>query len=367
MLERSELAAWLHLTTSPGLGRAAARRLLALAGSPAAALELPDARLGAALDAVQRAAWRAGPPDVDALVARHWAWLQAGAGRDLLVLGDPDYPTPLLQTADPPLLLWLHGRRELLARPMLAVVGSRNPSAQGVDHAHAFAAALADAGLLVASGLALGIDGAAHAGALARGAPTLAVVGTGLDRIYPRANAALWRRIATEGLIVGEYALGTPPLAQNFPQRNRILAGLARGCLVVEAGLRSGSLITARLAAEAGREVYAIPGSIHAPQSRGCHVLLREGAKLVETVADVLEELPRARPALAFPDAPDATLAPGPRRVLERMGFDPIGFDALLARATGTPEELAAWLLELELDGHVARLAGQLFQRRGRT
>jgi len=364
MLERPELAAWLRLLETPEIGRASARRLLTLAGSLEAALELADARLCEALDDAQLKAWRAGPPDFDALVDRSWAWLQADAGHDVLVLGDPDYPAPLLQTADPPLLLWLHGRRELLGRTMLAIVGSRSPTAQGADNARAFAGELAAAGLLIASGLALGVDGAAHEGALARGEPTLAVVGTGLDRIYPRTNAKLWRRIATEGLIVSEYGLGTPPLAPNFPRRNRILAGMARGCLVVEAALQSGSLITARLAVEAGREVYAIPGSIHSPQSRGCHALIRQGAKLVETAADVLEELPAAPTAPRHGTVNPAPLAAGPQRVLDRMGFDPVSFDDLLARATGTPEELSAWLLELELDGRVARLAGQLFQRR---
>ena len=302
MLERPALAAWIHLLDTPGLGLATSRHLLALAGSAQAALELPDARLREALTPLQIKAWRAGPPQFDERVDRAWTWLHAGAGRDTLVLGDPDYPEQLLQTADPPLRLWLHGRRELLGRTMLAIIGSRHPTAQGTDIARAFAGELAAAGLLIASGLALGIDGAAHEGALAREEPTLAVVGTGLDTVYPRRNGKLWQRIATDGLIVSEYALGAPALRANFPRRNRILAGLTRGCLVVEAAVQSGSLNTARLAVEAGREVYAIPGSIHSPQSRGCHALIRQGATLVETAADVLDALPaRIRTAATAP------------------------------------------------------------------
>lgn len=277
-------------------------------------------------------------------------------------MGDPDYPAALLETADPPLLLYAQGRVAQLQMPSLAIVGSRNPTRQGVDNARAFAEHLSHAGLTIVSGLALGIDAAAHEGALTGPSSTVAVVGTGLDQVYPKRNAKLAQRIVEEGLILGEYSLGTPPLPPNFPVRNRIIAGLTRGTLVVEAALQSGSLITARLAAEAGRDVYAIPGSIHSPLSRGCHALLKQGAKLVDTAQDILEDLhlgsaaARARPAQ--PSQP-STSDP----LLEALGYDPMGLEALVARTGWSAAQLSAKLLELELDGQVARLPGQLFQR----
>ncbi|WP_457419229.1 DNA-processing protein DprA [Roseateles sp. P5_E7] len=357
----AELAAWLRLTESVGPG--AARRLLAMAGSPQAVFELPAVALDQALAGKRRDAFNKPPEHLDELITNAQAWL-AEPGHDLLVLGDADYPAQLLATADPPLLLWLQGRRELLATPSLAIVGSRNPTAQGGDNARAFARALAQAGYTIVSGLALGVDAAAHEGALDAGGATIAVVGTGLDQVYPRRNAGLAARLlAAGGLIVSEYSLGMPVMQANFPKRNRIIAGLSRGCLVVEAAVQSGSLITARLAAEAGREVFAIPGSIHSPQARGCHALIRQGAKLVESAEDVLEELPPLGiPAAA---APEAIETPHEQQaLLDAMGFDPVSLDALMARSGWPAAELSGLLLELELDGHVARLAGQLFQRR---
>ncbi len=361
MLTPAELAAWLRLTESVGPG--AARRLLAMAGSPQAVFELPAVALDQALAGKRRDAFNKPPEHLDELITNAQAWL-AEPGHDLLVLGDADYPAQLLATADPPLLLWLQGRRELLATPSLAIVGSRNPTAQGGDNARAFARALAQAGYTIVSGLALGVDAAAHEGALDAGGATIAVVGTGLDQVYPRRNAGLAARLlAAGGLIVSEYSLGMPVMQANFPKRNRIIAGLSRGCLVVEAAVQSGSLITARLAAEAGREVFAIPGSIHSPQARGCHALIRQGAKLVESAEDVLEELPPLGiPAAA---APEAIETPHEQQaLLDAMGFDPVSLDALMARSGWPAAELSGLLLELELDGHVARLAGQLFQRR---
>jgi DNA processing protein len=361
MLAQAELAAWLRLTES--LGPAAARRLLAMAGSPEAVFELPTFALDQALSGKQRQAFNQPPEHLPELIARAEAWL-AQPGQELLALGDADYPAQLLATADPPLLLWLQGRRELLASPAIAVVGSRNPTAQGRDNARAFSRALANAGYTIVSGLALGVDAAAHEGALDAGGGTIAVVGTGLDQVYPRRNEALAARLLDGGgLMVSEYSLGTPVLPGNFPRHNRIIAGLAQGCLVVEAAVQSGSLITARQAVEAGREVFAIPGSIHSPQSRGCHALLRQGAKLVESAEDVLEELrPLGAPAAqAEPvDAPHQQQA-----LLDAMGFDPVSLDALMARCGWPAAELSAALLELELDGQLARLPGQLFQRRG--
>jgi DNA processing protein len=281
-----------------------------------------------------------------------------------MVLGDTDYPPWLLQIADPPLLLYLQGRTELLTSPSLAIVGSRQPSAQGLDNARSFARTLSQQGWTIVSGLAAGIDGAAHEGALAGQASTVAVVGTGIDRAYPLSNRALAQRIAERGLIVSELALGTPPLAANFPQRNRLIAGLSRGTLVVEAALRSGSLITARLAAEAGREVMAVPGSVLAPQSRGCHALIRQGAVLVESPEQVLEEL-NGLSALA-----DASPAPAPIEslpedaVLRALGHDPQSIDGLIDRCGWPAPALTAHLLRLELEGRVARLPGGLYQRR---
>jgi DNA processing protein len=281
-------------------------------------------------------------------------------------LGDAAWPALLLQSADPPLMLFVQGQLQVLSTPSVAVVGSRKPTAQGLDHARAFAAELGRNGFTVVSGLALGIDAAAHEGALASGAPTAAVVGTGLDICYPSRHAELARRIAAHGALVSEYAPGTPPLAEHFPQRNRIIAGLSQGTLVVEAALRSGSLITARLALEAGRDVYAIPGSIHAAQSRGCHLLIKQGAKLVESVQDVLDELngPGAPRQASLLDIPAGPSAPGTDLLLQALSHDPVTLDALMARTGWPAAELSARLLDLELEGHVARLPGGLYQRR---
>ena len=365
MIERDELAAWLRLVETPGCGRESARRLLAAFGSPQAAIDASaTARGGVVAQAVATAL--ATPPDrFEAQLALTLAWLEAGDGtpRNVITLGDPAYPAALLETADPPLLLYAQGQVQFLQAPMFAIVGSRNPTPQGKLNARAFARHLSQAGLTVVSGLAAGIDGAAHEGALEGPSGTVAVVGTGLDRVYPSRHLSLAHRIAANGLLLSEYSLGTPPLAENFPQRNRIIAGLARGTLVVEAALQSGSLITARLAAEAGRDVFALPGSIHAPQSRGCHALIKQGAKLVDTAQDILEELRLATPAAATPTGASADSAPAPDPLLEALGHDPVTLEALVARTGWPAERLSAQLLELELDGQVARLPGQLFQR----
>ena len=304
------------------------------------------------------------------------AWRRTAPRRRVMVLGDPDYPPLLLNTADPPLLLYLEGDASLLCRPALAVVGSRRPTPQGRDNAREFARGLGAHGYVIVSGLALGVDGAAHEGALqaqaqSGGPGTVAVLGTGLDAVYPRSHIGLAARIAAGGLLVSEMALGTPPLPQNFPLRNRIIAALARGTLVVEAGLPSGSLITAKLAAEAGREVMAIPGSIHAPTARGCHDLIRQGAALVQSVDDVLAELGGAPPQAALPlsvaagdaDRADAAESTPEDPVLRALGHDPASLDTLIARCGWPAPELSAHLMALELDGRVARLPGGLYQR----
>jgi DNA processing protein len=373
---------WFRLLQTPGLGRAAARRLLAAFGSPGAALRAgPGAWREVAGAPVAAALARAGHEAADEIAARLAAahvWLRGGPQRRVLTLADPGFPPALLHTADPPLLLYLQGDAALLARPMLAIVGSRHPTAQGADNARAFAHALSREGWVIVSGLAQGVDAAAHEGALAAPGPTLAVVGTGLDSTYPPRHAPLAARIvAGGGALLSEYAPGTPPLAAHFPQRNRLIAGLARGTLVVEAALRSGSLITARLASEAGREVFAVPGSIHSPQSRGCHALIRQGAKLVESAQDILEELQGPGAAAAprpvssppreagGPSGPeDAADTPLERRLLAALGQDPATLDALSARTGDDAATLLAALLTLELQGRVARLPGGLYQRR---
>ena len=371
LTEREELGAWLRLLQTPGIGAQNARRLLAALGPPQAIwAQSPQAWAGVAGQRVARA-MHTEPEDCPALVEATWAWLQNGEGRHTIVtLGDADYPAALLQTEDPPCLLYAMGRidslQTLQASQALAIVGSRNPTPQGRLNAQAFARSLAQSGLCIVSGLALGVDGAAHTGALESASPgqlaTIAVVGTGLDRVYPRQHLALAHRIAEHGLILSEYPLGTPPLGAHFPQRNRIISGLTQGTLVVEAAPESGSLITARQALEQGREVFAIPGSIHSPQSKGCHALIRQGAKLVESAQDVLEELhvldPFAQVPLALETAPSDTTG-----LLALLGHEPVGLDALQARSGLDTARLQAELLDLELAGQIERLPGGLFQR----
>lgn len=368
MTDRDDLAAWIRLLETPGVGRESARKLLAAFGLPQAAIDASVASRRRVVGDAQATALAASSPALDHLVAATLAWLEDGSTerRGVVTLGDPRYPEALLNTADPPLLLYAQGRCELLCADSLAIVGSRNPTPQGSENARAFAAHLSQAGLTIVSGMALGIDGAAHTGGLEGSGSTIAVVGTGLDRVYPRRHLKLAHRIAAEGLIVSEYALGTPPLAEHFPNRNRIIAGLSRGTLVVEAAVQSGSLITARLATEAGREVFAIPGSIHSPQSRGCHALIRQGAKLVERAEDVLEELRLPMSGAALP-APAGTGGGKEDPLLAALGFDPVTLDALVARTGWAPADLNVRLLDLELEGRVARLPGQLFQRLARA
>ncbi|KQB57204.1 MULTISPECIES: DNA-processing protein DprA [Acidovorax] len=393
-MDRDELGAWLRLTLSQGVGNGAARRLLSRFGLPQDIFRQPESALQHCVTLAQAKALCTVPSGWEALLETTWHWLEGadpqGPARAVITLGDARYPQSLLDTEDPPLLMYLMGAARLLAQNpfptgrCLAVVGSRNPTAQGADNARLFSRALRGAGFTIVSGLALGVDAAAHEGALdvssdpfAEATPaTIAVVGTGLDRVYPRKNLDLAHRIAAHGVLVSEYPLGTPPLAANFPKRNRIISGLSQGTLVVEAALASGSLITARMAAEQGREVFAIPGSIHAPQSRGCHALIRQGAKLVESAQDVLEEL-RMPPAAGKQSASSGAAVldeEGSRDIdtrqtesplLQALGFDPMGVDALVARTGMDAASLQVELLELELDGQVARLPGGLYQRLG--
>jgi DNA processing protein len=366
-LASGELAAWLRLTLIPGIGGETQRQLLKVFGGPEAVLASPPSALRGNLGSglVERLLAHDCSAEIEATL--EWA---GQAGNHILTLADATYPQALLAAADPPILLYAKGNVGLLNRPAFAIVGSRNATKQGEANAQAFATALANSGLTIVSGLAAGIDAAAHRGALesattardgAPGASTIAVIGTGIDRIYPASNAALAREIAERGVIISEFPLGTPPLAANFPRRNRLIAGMSRGCLVVEAARQSGSLITARLAAEAGREVFAIPGSIHSPQSKGCHALIKQGAKLVEAAQDILEELrweAVTNPA-TLPPVPEAETDP----VLIALGHDPCDLDTLAARSGMAPETLLAQLLPLELDGRVSQLPGGRYQR----
>ena len=408
-MERDDLNAWLRLTLTPSIGNAAARRLLQAFGLPQQIFQQTGAALQQCVTAAQAQALLQPPAGLAALLDTTWQWLHAAPAdapaRALLTLGDAQYPALLLETQDPPPLLYLLGAARFVAPgavpfphgTCLAMVGSRHPTAQGEGNARQFGRALRATGLTIVSGLALGIDAAAHEGALMdaqdsdRTPATLAIVGTGLDRVYPSSHRGLAHRIAAHGLLVSEYPLGTPPLPGNFPKRNRIIAGLSQGTLVVEAAPASGSLITARLASEQGREVFAIPGSIHAPQSRGCHALIRQGAKLVETAEDVLEELRLSSPVvLTAPSSPSKGAA-RPKRssatvvssrqssapaqqsldvpdtpLLQALGYEPAGLDALQARTGLATATLQVELLELELAGAITRLPGGLFQRLGR-
>jgi DNA processing protein len=349
------LASWLTLSQISGLGNESLRRLLQAFGSPEAVLNAPVSELSRI---VTPAIARTIAQDVaDEALAGTAAWLNNPLNR-ILTLADADYPQALLNITDPPFLLFAKGRVELLNTPALAIVGSRNASPQGLRNAEAFAQAASESGLCIVSGMAHGIDAAAHLGGLRGAGSSIAVVGTGLDKVYPSANRELAHQLAQNGVIVSEFPLGTPPLPANFPRRNRIISGLSLGCLVVEASLQSGSLITARMALEQGREVFAIPGSIHSPQSKGCHALIKQGAKLVESARDILEELGNglvARTAAA-PSAPGHEL-------FAHLSFDPVDLDTLSQRSGLTIAALSAILLQLELDGRITTLPGGLYQR----
>ena len=362
---------WLRLEQASGVGCRSAHALLSAFGSPGAILKAAPGALAAHVSASQAQALCAPvTPALSSLVATTLAWL-AEPGHHLLTFHDPLYPASLAEIPDPPLLLYVAGRIEMLARPLVAVVGSRNASVQGRLDAASFSAALSGAGLCVVSGLALGIDTAAHEGALGGPGSTIAVVGTGLDRVYPARNRVLAHRIAEHGCIVSEYALGTPPLAANFPRRNRVISGLAAGVLVIEAAAQSGSLITAQMAAEQGREVFALPGSIHSALAKGCHRLIRDGAQLVETVDEVLMAMqvsPLAAIAIANAHAADRSGitdadADADADLLGALGHEPVALDDLLARLGTHASELGTRLLDLELAGLVAQLPGGRVQR----
>lgn len=354
----NEAGCWLRLTLIPGLSHVAARKLLTEFGTPEKVLAARHADL-LNFVAADLAALLVDGGNADGAQAA-LTWL-GEANNHVVTLADADYPRLLLQTADPPPLLYVKGRLELLNQPSLAIVGSRNATAQGTENAADFARALSEAGITIVSGLALGVDAAAHRGGLAGSGSSFALVGTGLDVVYPARNKALAHALAAKGALVSEFPLGTPPLASNFPRRNRLISGMSLGCLVVEAALQSGSLITARFANEQGREVFALPGSIHSPLAKGCHALIKQGAKLVDDANDILEELKLATGTSQARVTPE--MDSDQSRLLELLGFEPCGLDVLCARASQGADVVSGLLLKLELLGLVESLPGGRYQR----
>lgn len=358
-MDPASLSSWLALNAVAALSGANWRRLAATFGSPAQVLRQSQQGLARVVDPALAEAIRRSPESPLVQAAFDWA---AQPGHAIVTLEDPHYPQLLRETPDPPPVLYAAGRIELLACPILAMVGSRNASAQGMRNAEAFARVLSTHGLCIASGMALGIDTAAHRGALQAVGRSVAVLGCGIDVIYPHGNAQLYSQLASEGLVLSEFALGTRPLTHHFPRRNRIIAGLSRGCLVVEAAMASGSLITARCAVDMGRDVFAIPGSIHSPLSKGCHHLIKQGAKLVDDALDVLDELGMPKQPIGCADT-QAPLEPDAASVLAALGHDPCGFDALVERTAMSVERLVALLTQLELDARVSRTDRGDYQR----
>lgn len=360
MTAPTNAALWAALSLVPGLGNASFRKLLAAFGEPQLILSAPYSALS---QVVKPAIARSISDGLDSETIRATDLWLAQPDNHIITLADADYPAALFQIPDPPALFYLKGNRDILQRPSLAIVGSRNATPQGIKNAESFAQSLSDNGFCIVSGLASGIDAAAHRGGLNGHSSSLAVVGTGLDIVYPASNRALAHALAKNGVLISEYPLGTPAIASNFPKRNRIISGLTQGCLVIEAALRSGSLITARFAAEQGKEVFAIPGSIHSPLSKGCHALIKQGAKLVECAQDILEELGGTLPDKPATANSDTCYLETDHSILLHLGHDTANIDSLVERSGLTPEHVSAMLLELELDGRVASLPGGLYQR----
>lgn len=363
-MNKEDLRSWLALLRLPGIGPMTLQPLLANGQDVRELLNNPPAGIPDSLrQLLKHPDWQAVDKDM------HWL---AQPDNHLLPVTDPRYPAQLKTIPDPPVALFVHGNPDMLSTPQIAMVGSRNPSVGGARTAHDFARHFAACGLSVTSGMAMGIDAASHQGALAAKGITIAVTGTGLDRVYPASNRELAHQIADKGVLISEFPPGTPPRPGHFPRRNRIIAGLSLGTLVVEAALKSGSLITAQQALEQSREVFAIPGSIHNPLARGCHLLIRQGAKLVETVNDVLEELAPALSELIETEnirpqsnqaITSSTLDHDYQQLLEAMGFDPISTDSIMERTGIAPENISSMLLLLEMDGQISSEHGGLFTR----
>jgi len=368
-IQAETLPDWLILYHCPGIGPASFLQLLEAFSDPAGVLQADRGQLQQfglpekTIEMLHRPALQA--------IERDLEW-QEKPGNRILTCRDPEYPPLLQEIAAPPPVLYIHGNVAVLGEPQLAIVGSRNPTPSGHQTAAEFARYLSAAGLVITSGLAQGIDTAAHQGALDTGSPGIAVMGTGLDRVYPARNRDLARQIAADGALVSEFPTGTPPLAENFPRRNRIISGLSLGTLVVEAATRSGSLISARYAIEQGREVFAIPGSIHNPLARGCHHLIRQGAKLVETAQDIMDELGALAATCRKPVPGEIPEAPPPdirqldadyTQLLEFIGFDNTSIDTLVTRTHLTPAEVSSMLLQLEMSGYIAANPGGFYNR----
>ncbi|MES2500455.1 MAG: DNA-processing protein DprA [Pseudomonadota bacterium] len=361
-MQESDVALWLSLHFITGLGNAGICQLLAKFGSPEAIFSAKSHQLREVVD--ESVAQKIlGGVNVE-LIQPTLDWLQKDNAH-LVTLADETYPQNLLEITNPPALLYAIGDLRWLNHPSIAMVGSRSSTPQGEKNAEDFAASLCNDGLCVVSGMALGIDAAAHRGALKANGATIAVVGTGLDIVYPARHRDLAHKIAERGLILSEFSLGTPSKAQNFPRRNRIISGLSLGCLVVEANVESGSLITARMALEQGREVFAIPGSIHSPVAKGCHQLIKQGAKLVENTKDILEELKVFLPSISPLGLMDEIGGnpSEPNVVLACMGFEPIDFETILIVSGLTTEVLSAMLMVMELEGKITTLGGGKYQR----
>jgi DNA processing protein len=363
----NDLKLWLTLNQTLGLGNAALCQLLAKFGSPEAIFSASISQLREFVDDEIARKINKGV-DIEAITPT-LDWLKKDNAH-VVTFADSTYPKQLLEISNPPAVLYAIGNLHWLNHTSIAMVGSRSATPQGEKNAEDFAQSLCELGLCVVSGMALGIDGAAHRGALKANGATIAVVGTGLDIVYPARHRDLAHKIAERGLIISEFPLGTPSKAQNFPRRNRLISGLSLGCLVVEANIDSGSLITARLATEQGREVFAIPGSIHSPVSKGCHQLIKQGAKLVENTQDIFDELKNMLPN----DSPsglmgklnsDDTKHSEPSSLLTCMGFDPINFESLRTISGLTTEVLSSMLMVLELEGKLTTLPGGKYQRLG--
>ena len=376
-MDSTELGAWLRLQLTPSIGSVHGCRLLKAFGLPTAVFSQNLSALRAVVPERQAQSVLQTPADLASHLRTLMQWLEDGGGRNRLVtLDEPAYPTSLLDIDDPPLMLYVQGSdaawHGLCQTPCLAIVGSRNPTPQGADNAKAFSRSLTQSGLCIVSGMALGVDAAAHRGALdiaQSTLPTIAVVGTGLDRVYPAQHATLAQAIAARGLLISEYPLGTAPLAAHFPRRNRLISGLARATLVVEAALQSGSLITAQQALEQGKDVFAIPGSIHSTQARGCNALIKQGAQLVDCVQDILDaaglQTSPTRQASSTTAAADQAVDTSDTNpaLLDALGFDPCSLEVLQSRTGWDTARLQAQLMEMELQEKVGRLAGGLFQR----
>ena len=377
MKKTEELESWIKLWRVSGIGPKYFQRLLESFDSPTDVFNASSSSLKQAGISQNLSDAILDSKDNDSATT-DLEWLSASDNHHIITIQCPEYPALLKQTDSPPPLLYVHGKLSVINDPQLAIIGSRNPTQSGMTSAYDFAKYLGQTGLCITSGLALGIDGSAHQGALAANAPTIAVIATGIDRVYPAKHRSLAHQIVENGAIISEFPIGTQPRSGNFPRRNRIISGLAHGTLVVEAALKSGSLITARLASEQGREVFAIPGSIHNPLAKGCHLLIRQGAKLVENAQDILEEMSAVIDLSEIDQAPTPSNHeeseilvntksedPDHQLLLDKMGYDPISIDSLVISTEFKPESIAAMLLILELQNQVSSNGGGTYTRIG--